>query len=506
MTMSTRNGYYQVGGFQTHFREIPDERLLRSPDVQGLSLVLGIRPNGASYLLLPESRLYALRWRPPNSRPYPPERFISLSPIYFVNRAELEKKLKLHASVKSNKGIPKDQIRDRSKANTTYTVAGDGLSKAGEVRGSFELQRLLVLSRPMLAKLDSAQAAELSLQQPHEQFHIVSLCYNLWKADTRTLKEREKDPKVLDIGWTTWYKPAQWNGFQLFPSDTTHVIVEEERYLTNPGSKRIECEYATTTYKERNDIAWRLSAALNNRHPVVLLVHDEARTRTTLRALGLDTSGWVSGIASLLYGDVRGPVQRLYRSSRSRSPGRRGTDPSDSPTGRDSRPVSTTVHVVDVRSLYLALKQISPSMDTVPINARGLGVQLEPPKDKPDAVTPKIVTETDRWWCAGTESLLLGKMWYSMARGPNIDDQRALRWSSTFALPSDAAESSIAQQSSAAAAAQSADASDDEFDPNDIVQPAAAAPVSAGSKPGGAKSNANLMDPDGWDDASDDDW
>lgn len=91
----------------------------------------------------------------------------------------------------------------------------------------------------MLAKIDNFQAAELALQQLPEQVNVVSLCYNAWKADTRTLRERQADPRVLDIGWTVWSKPAHWNNFQLTSSDTTHVIVQDDRLLGNPGSKRI---------------------------------------------------------------------------------------------------------------------------------------------------------------------------------------------------------------------------------------------------------------------------
>lgn len=99
--------------------------------------------------------------------------------------------------------------------------------------------RVLVLSRPMLAEIDRYQAAELALQQLPEQVNVVSLCYNAWTADTRTIKEKEADPKVLDIGWTSWSKPAQWNNFQLTPSSTTHIRVQEYRFLGNPGLKRI---------------------------------------------------------------------------------------------------------------------------------------------------------------------------------------------------------------------------------------------------------------------------
>ena len=133
----------------------------------------------------------------------------------------------------------------------------------------------------------------------------------------------------------------------------------------------------------------------------MLLVHDEACTLRILRALGIDTTAWVSGIAGLLYGDARGHGRTESRSSRSRSPGRRGSDTQN----RERHASGTPVYVVDVRSLYLMLRQIEPTTDSVPINSRGLGVQLEPPKDKPGAVTPTLIAQSDGWWCAGTESL-----------------------------------------------------------------------------------------------------
>ena len=251
----------------------------------------------------------------------------------------------------------------------------------------------------------------------------------------------------------------------------------------------------------------------------MLLVHDEECTLTTLRALGVDTTAWVSGIAALLYGDARGPRRTAFRSSRSRSPGQRGSDAQD----RGRRPSGTPVYVVDVRSLYLALREIAPTTDSVPINARGLGVSLDPPKDKPDAVTPTLIAGSDRWWCAGTESLcvlipllycavltssagrLLGKMWYSMARGPNIDDQRTLRWppaSAGMAIAPPAGHALIQDTPVPPPGAENGNDSDEDVDPNDIV-PTAAAPSS--SKPSIGKKGLRLMDPDGWDDYSDDD-
>lgn len=64
---------------------------------------------------------------------------MSLSLINFSNRAELESKLKWHASTKSNK-------KDKSKANKPYAVDGGGPPSAGELRSSFELQRYSIVA------------------------------------------------------------------------------------------------------------------------------------------------------------------------------------------------------------------------------------------------------------------------------------------------------------------------------------------------------------------------
>lgn len=99
----------------------------------------GIRPNGASYLLVPDIRYYNLRLSRPRVRssPWPGDCFISLSPIHFPSMAALDEKKKSYDSNKKDKRGP----RDRSKANTTFTSLGDGLSKEGIERASFEHQR-----------------------------------------------------------------------------------------------------------------------------------------------------------------------------------------------------------------------------------------------------------------------------------------------------------------------------------------------------------------------------
>ena len=66
---------------------------------------------------------------------------------------------------------------------------------------------------------------------------IVSFAFNLWASDLRSLPEREADPRVLDIGWTEFNAPTDED--DLKPSSTTHLVVEEDRLLGNPGRARL---------------------------------------------------------------------------------------------------------------------------------------------------------------------------------------------------------------------------------------------------------------------------
>ena len=106
--------------------------------VHAYALLSGIRPNGASYLLLPVDRFDARFGQRPRDRPRSAHDFESLSPIQFGSKEAIVDKLSTYVSNKKNRdGHP----RDRSKANTEYTSGGDGLSDRGEERSCFEHQR-----------------------------------------------------------------------------------------------------------------------------------------------------------------------------------------------------------------------------------------------------------------------------------------------------------------------------------------------------------------------------
>ena len=65
---------------------------------------------------------------------------------------------------------------------------------------------------------------------------IVSFAFNLWASDLRSLPEREADPRVLDVGWTVFQTPTDENDLQAI--STTHFVMEENKFLGNPGRTR----------------------------------------------------------------------------------------------------------------------------------------------------------------------------------------------------------------------------------------------------------------------------
>lgn len=100
-------------------------------------LTAGILPSGASYLLLEEEPFRRIFGRVKS--PWHSSEFRSLSPVHFDSMDDLQKKLALYVSNKKNKN---GEPRDRSKANTAYTIHGiREHTAAGEIRSEFEWQR-----------------------------------------------------------------------------------------------------------------------------------------------------------------------------------------------------------------------------------------------------------------------------------------------------------------------------------------------------------------------------
>ena len=281
---------------------------------------------------------------------------------------------------------------------------------------------------------------------------IYSFAFNLWAADTRSLEERQKNPRVLDVGWTEFDSPTDSDDLRAV--STTHLFLEENRLLMNKGRKRLVGSAANPvplrmvlnlcTLKSLPDVSQAMPRASvqqllqdlflpghsgESGSPKLLLVHDETTTRHVLRSFGVDPDAlhWVRGIKDLLYcplwerGNGRGSFDYKrdeYRShtrdsrpghpdcsrNRSRSPRRRAEDEryprSRSPPSRLETP---SVYVVDVRQLYHYLMLGPTTNETVPLIAKALNVRDTAMARGEDDLM--IYEDIDpQYWCAGRGS------------------------------------------------------------------------------------------------------
>ncbi|KAI0672854.1 hypothetical protein C8Q78DRAFT_1077174 [Trametes maxima] len=465
--------YYQIGGFGAHMRDNSNDALAaRLMGRDGAEFVLGIRPNGASCLLLPHDRfLRIVNGRLPYKRPYRAEEFVSLSPVQFPTKLHLAEKLGLLMSKKPKGG---DVHRDRSKANTAYTVGGDTLSPAGVARSSFEHQR--VFYRLCQNTIERQFDYALNMAPWFQDVRIFSFAFNTWASDTRPLDEREAEPKVLDVGWTEFNAPT--DEADLVAMSTSHYIVEEDKFLSNSGRKKLFVENVTQNMPKAT-ISTILKALFGPSDrapntPKILLVHGERAARCVLRSFGVDTYQWKVGIKDLLYcRDGRAPMRdqhsdrkydgrdhRLgkWKRDRSQSPRRQATaDPRRrSPPSRQTPP---SVYLVDVRQMHYNMMEVPPRDNSILSNALALSVKdISPVRDENDLA---IYEDIDpKSWCAGKESRLVGRMWEDMANGVAIDEQRALR-----------IKFSKEELIDGYGEALGVPGANDEVDPNDILPP-----------------------------------
>lgn len=83
----------------------------------------------------------------------------------------------------------------------------------------------------------------LNLAPWFKSVRMFSLAFNTWASDTRSLPEREEDPQVLDVGWTEFVAPN--DSADLTALSTSHYVIEEQRFLGNPGRKKLVCQTNT---------------------------------------------------------------------------------------------------------------------------------------------------------------------------------------------------------------------------------------------------------------------
>ncbi|PCH37738.1 hypothetical protein WOLCODRAFT_135818 [Wolfiporia cocos MD-104 SS10] len=505
--VSQSERYYQLGGFMPHIydlrslSDIPD----LNPDSPEVDLILGILPNGASYILIPESRYVRSRWRRfPPKEPLRPERFISLSPIHFSSKEALDKKLSTMVSKKKNKN---GERRDRSKANTSYTVAGDALTKAGEARAYFEHQR--IVAHILRGMWDMVKECSISPASWPSEVRILAFTCTLWTADTRGLQERERDPRILDVGWTEFQMAGvKAQSTDLRPMATTHCVHFENRILSNPGLKRTDCSYGGTQVLPEKAIGDRLRSQLSslressNPSRVLLLTYDQRMSEKVLQALGIDTSRFTFGLSDMLCPRNFNPANRAHvsglrdsslRQSRSRSPrGRTEGIESRQRSPPASQCDTHDVVVVDVCAQYSALKPGSIP-GGLRDSAKSLRVHDLPPPKSENARSSTQIRIDENGMCAGNDSRLLGLMWYSMATGAAIDEQREERWSSV--PPAEYGGTSKLDETKFTPQAED----DEDVDPNDMILPTAQS-----TRPSSAAKPGPSADPDRWSDISSD--
>ncbi|KAI0748485.1 hypothetical protein C8Q80DRAFT_742320 [Daedaleopsis nitida] len=504
-------------------RNPTDELAAKLTKDDGAELVLGIRPNGASYMLLPQHESFRYRLDRPRNPAKVADEFESLSPIQFATKHDLAEKLKSYDSTRSKKKKNSEEpVKDLSRANKRYTIqlGPEKLTEEGIARSSFEHQR--VFYRLCQESIRGRQLDHYALQLP-PWFHdvrIFSFTFNLWASDLRG-HEKMTNPRVLDVGWTEFDRPT--DSSDLRAVSTTHLTIEENKYLGNPGKKRLvlcesyrEVDGALTPSQTLPDITQEMlrdsvaellqglfAPERNNElvPPKLLLVYDRELTFSVLRSFGIEvtsTSHWEVGIKQLLYSEEwkstndhrsrrtpwdEPPEEKdKLRRRRSRSPRHDRKSPADERYGRTRqrslppRRDALPIYVVDVKEMCAALTLARNRNATVLSDAIALSVQdTALVRGEDDQVIYQAIDLNH--WCAGRESRLLGFMWEDMANGGAIDEQRVLREGYANEEPMEpiAGPSAVMPPLS----------DDEEADPNDYIPPMA---QSAPPKPNGKSS------------------
>ncbi|KAI0006174.1 hypothetical protein BJV74DRAFT_802632 [Russula compacta] len=447
--------YYQIGGLrpnvtlqgglQYDMRELA--KAIFSPE-SSVYLVLGIRPSGASSILVPTSEWIMTKkeaFRYPGT-PQLASDFLSLSPLQFNDSTQLAKKL----SALKPKG--KRRGEDDSAANKVYLGS---LGQSGQFRSAFEDNRLFYhASKPS----SSFWRFGLRRSSPWASAQVISLVFNEWSHEKGV---------ILDIGWSLMTCGTHPPTF----GTSVHLEIEERQHFGNRGKQRAVFRYGQTEMLKMSNIPTRIRDLFKCEQPLILLVHDEGAARTIFGDLGIDSGDFFSGLKSLLQPDSSDSFRHRYAykdlRGRSRSP-KRDEDLCDL---RRRTPPRTQIPVclVDVRQMYITLRRRYAESN---ISLVAVATELGLPSD-------------DKSMCAGNESRLLAEMWTAMASGPAIDEQNNARWGADAAPLKSAATTQ---------SASAVDLGDVDFDPNDLA-PSGSMAVAQRSGP------SQMMD---WDDLDDD--
>lgn len=511
--MEPETDYYQIGGFRAHseswFQMYDDKQMIdaiandQGPELRPggpgapIELVLGILPCGASYVLMTSHQMWTFvrkhRQRPPGKRPWKVDDFVSLSPIYFATKSDLQDKLKTY-KVKSQKN--KKDKEDNSPANRGFIQLRER-GNSSNPRADFENQRVLYR-----LFTQTCTPGALGLINPvwAGAIRVISIIVNTWHKDRR--RERFDKPNIIDVGWTDVMLPEYLQSGRV--TETVHIKMKG--LALRNEEQNASFEHGTTNNEGTVDILYseirRVFAhdAAQCGVPLVVLVHEEEMVRGVLARSGIDVGSFAS-VGALLQ---RGRPQKLSRrTSRSPSPRRSNTgashssrdyerrwkyEPDDNakpfsvkqegqsssssvPIKEDGKKSGSSQQdgaiplppacIVNVETMVKTLMRVAQTGPSVQVTAQRMNIPANP-----------------RLPCAGNECHLLLNMWMSMIEGRAIDEQ----WMDRLAHPLQPPSPTIAPVG---------DGAEEDADPNDYIPPSM-------RNPGGTATRE--------DDWSDDDW
>ncbi|KDQ17973.1 hypothetical protein BOTBODRAFT_545608 [Botryobasidium botryosum FD-172 SS1] len=302
--------FYQLGGFGGHTNKwgepwnnyfLQDKNLSETVAGAGspiakadgsVELVLGMKPTGATYILLPADLLPPLLAHhnlppvPHFTRPLVSTSFDALSPLNIKDPEQLRRKLAAHRSTqkKGNRNPT-----DMSKANKAWEMGSSTGLEHGAMRCAFEHARL---AYQVLARGLNPEEYGVSWRI-HSSFgrpKVVAFATNVWDNDAEV---------IFDVGWTE---------VGLAPDGTekqnSNYIWWESMFDVKGKTKRGKFMHGTTEKEvPQAECAARLKALVGRNAgnaPTILLVHDAAVVRKVFENHGIDTSEWVEGLGDLL--------------------------------------------------------------------------------------------------------------------------------------------------------------------------------------------------------------
>ncbi|KAG1748154.1 hypothetical protein EDB19DRAFT_1630341 [Suillus lakei] len=341
--MEPETEYYQIGGFHAHsedwFQIYDDKPMIdaiandEGPELRPggpgapIELVLGILPYGASYVLMTSHQMWAFvrkhHLRPPRRPSWRVDDFVSLSPIYFATKGDLQDKLKTY-KVKSQKN--KKDKEDNSPANRGFVQLRErgSSSNSGNPRADFENQRVLYR---LFTKTATPGALGLINPPWAGAIRVISIIVNTWHKDRR--RERFDNPNIIDVGWTDVMLPEYFESRRV--TETVHIkmkglaLKNEEQNAVPLFTYIHMCyltvfsqpfEHGTTNQEGTVDILYsdmrRLFSHDAANVPLVVLVHEDEMVRGVLARSGIDVGSFAPVAALFQRGQPQ--VARLFAS------------------------------------------------------------------------------------------------------------------------------------------------------------------------------------------------